>query len=256
MYRQPSQKDGRGWNAVVLVGKPETTDYLQHLLKGKIRFLSATSKKGIRNKDRLDLIFLVCDFQCSLAYCYEKFELAHFSKDIPFAVVRFLPVGKPDLLTARFSLSFFEKYHFSAGQENIIDKLRSSESYSRNLISRLHPSQIASKVLTLQTEIAENPNAIFDLRELAEKVRLSQSWTSHRFKEITGMTLQRFVMRNHLCYALWKIISTDKLIKAIALDLGYKPLAFCQRFRIEFGVAPTFLRKNYFDLLAKNRYRT
>jgi AraC-like DNA-binding protein len=99
-------------------------------------------------------------------------------------------------------------------------------------------------VLTLQTEIAENPNEIFDLKNSAETVGFSPCWLSHKFREISGITLERFILKNCLCHGLWNIISSDKLIKTIALDLGYKPASFSERFKEHFGATPSFIRDN------------
>ena len=49
----------------------------------------------------------------------------------------------------------------------------------------------------------------------------------------------------HLCRALWNIINTDKLIKTIALDLGYKPASFSERFKEHFGVAPSIKSREF-----------
>jgi len=63
-----------------------------------------------------------------------------------------------------------------------------------------------------------------------------------------GLTLARFILKNQLCLALWQIISTGKRIKSIALDLGYKPGSFSERFKKEFGVSPSKIRRDPFQL--------
>jgi hypothetical protein len=131
-----------------------------------VRFTDLARK--IKAKRQIELIFFPCDLKCSLADCFPRFKFAHLCREIPFAVIRFLPVDKRVQPEPVFSLSFFESYNLSPSQENMIDKLRSSGSYSRNLISRLNPSQVVSKVLTLQTEIAENRNEIFDLNAYSD----------------------------------------------------------------------------------------
>jgi AraC-like DNA-binding protein len=230
--------------ALIVGGKKDAVDYIKIALGSDFPVRFADPARKIKAKRQIELIFFPCDFQCSLADCFPRFKFAHLCRDIPFAVVRFLRLDKRIQPEPVFSLSFFERYGLSAGQEEMIDKLRSSGSYSRNRISQLHPSQIVSKVLTLQTEIAENPNEIYDLKKSAETIDLSPSWLSHKFKEISGIGLERFILQNRLCRALWKIISTDELIKKIALNLGYKPASFSERFKEHFGATPSFIRDN------------
>lgn len=202
------------------------------------------AQQGAKAKKPIGFMILYCDFQCSPADCCKKLNFALSHRETPFVMLKFLRLDKRIQPEPVFSLSFFERYGLSAGQEEMIDKLRSSGSYSRNRISQLHPSQIVSRVLTLQSEIAENPNEIFDLKKSAETVGLSPSWLSHKFREILGITLERFILKNRLCQALWNIVNTDKLIKTIALDLSYKPASFSERFKEHFGVTPSFIRDN------------
>lgn len=228
--------------ALIAGGKKEAADYIKIALGSDFPVIFADPARKIKAKRQIEIIFFPCDFQCSLADCFPGFKFAHLCRDIPFAVVRFLPVDKRIQPEPVFSLSFFESYNLSPSQEKMIDKLRSSEFYSRNLMSRLRPSHIVSKVLILQTEIAENPNEIYDLKKSAETAGLSPCWLSHKFREISGITLERFILKNHFCRGLWNIINTDKLIKIIALDLGYKPASFSERFKKHFGATPSFIR--------------
>jgi AraC-like DNA-binding protein len=200
------------------------------------------AQQGAKAKKPIGFMILYCDFQCSPADCCKKLNFALSHRETPFVMLKFLRLDKRIQPEPVFFLSLFEAYNLSLSQENMIDTLRSSGSYSRNLISRLHPRHIVSKVLTPQNEIAENHNEIIDCKISAETIDLSPSWLSHKFKEISGIGLERFILQNRLCRALWKIISTDELIKKIALNLGYKPASFSERFKEHFGATPSFIR--------------
>jgi AraC-like DNA-binding protein len=71
----------------------------------------------------------------------------------------------------------------------------------------------------------------------------SPSWLSHDFKKLSGVSLQSYLAKIKCCSALWQIISTDKPIKSIALEAGYKPLYFSKLFNGIFGLPPSSLRK-------------
>jgi AraC-like DNA-binding protein len=228
---------------LVVEGKKEVVHQMKAVLGKDFPIRLAGPARKIKAKKQADLIFLPCDFQCSVAHCSAMFKFTFLHRDIPFAIFRFLPLNKRILRKPAFSLSFFESFKFSPEQEQVIDGLRSSEPYSRNLILRLGPSNIVSKVLALQTEIIKNPEGAFDLGKSAEVAGLSPCWLSHKFKEISGITLRSFLIKNHLCLGLWRLTSYDKLIKTIAMELGYKPLPFSERFKEEFGVSPRALRR-------------
>jgi AraC-like DNA-binding protein len=238
------QQDQEGEIDLDFSGNDKAAIQVIRQLERDIPIKALDAQQGAKAKKSIGFMILYCDFQCSPADCYKKLKFALSHCETPFVMLKFLPLDKRIQPEPVFSLSFFESYNLSPSQENMIDKLRSSQSYSRNLISQLHSRRLISKVLTLQTEIAENPNEIYDLKKSAETIDLSPSWLSHKFKEISGIGLERFILQNRLCRALWKIISTDELIKKIALNLGYKPASFSERFKEHFGATPSFIRDN------------
>jgi len=228
---------------LVFSGKGKPTDQAICRLEQDITLRALDAQKGLKVRKPINLLLLLCDFQCSLADCCTKLKFALSHRDTPVAMLKLLPFNKPIQSNSAFSIwCFFESVSLSPDQEVSFTMLRDSRGYSRNLIAELNPGQIASKLLTLQAEIAENPQNLFNLKKSAEKVGLSPSWLSRKFREVSGLTLERYILRNRLCYALWNIISTDRPIKSIALDLGYQPGSFSERFKKEFGVPPSSIR--------------
>jgi len=230
-------------NTVLVVGgKKEGLNQIKSVLRKNFPVRIADPARKINSKEQVDLILYPCDFQCSLTDCSAGFNFIHLYLDIPFAIFRFLPIDTRILLEPAFSLSFFESPRFSPGQEKVIARLRSSESYSKNLILKLHPGHIVSKVLAVQTEITENPEELFNLEKSAKTAGISPCWLSHKFREISGITLKTFILKNNLCFGLWSVTSSDKFIKTIAMDLSYKPASFSERFKKAFGVPPSAVR--------------
>lgn len=85
-----------------------------------------------------------------------------------------------------------------------------------------NPSNILFKIVNIQKTIVENPSAKFTFDQFAKIANLNYSWCSMRFKELTGKTLEQFIMQIKFCYSLWEILSTEKRIKLMARELGYK----------------------------------
>jgi AraC family transcriptional regulator len=81
------------------------------------------------------------------------------------------------------------------------------------------------------------------VEKLAELVELSPSHFSHVFKESTGMSPLRFVVRERITRAQQLIRETSRSLIEIALDVGYtSPSHFAQVFRRVVGVTPTQFR--------------
>lgn len=244
MYIRTLLQPASGNTVLVFGNKPEINGFFRGVFGGDIRLISVTTK-GIRKRHRAGYILLPCDFRCSLRGCLARLIFAHNNRQIPFCVVRFLPLDNHILNDHVFSLSIFEIDVLSSSQEKIISKLRFSESYSRNLISQFHQNNMVSKVLALETEIVENPNEFFNLKKSAETVGLSACWISSNFRKITHMPMKRFINKLRFCYTLWRIIASDLPIKNIAIEAGYRPLSFSKQFKGHFGLSPSYIRDNF-----------
>jgi AraC-like DNA-binding protein len=97
----------------------------------------------------------------------------------------------------------------------------------------------------------ENPNLNHSLNILSENTGYSPAWLSHKFRNISGVSLNEFSTKVKLCNALWNLISTDNPIKSIAIDLGYQPLYFSYKFHKLFELSPSDIRKKYFEYQLK-----
>lgn len=110
----------------------------------------------------------------------------------------------------------------------------------------LYYSQSILKVLKAQKCMLENPLKSYSLSLLSADLDISPPWLSNIFKNFSGISLSDFSTKIKLCRALWALVSTEKQIKTIAL--GYKPLYFSNKFRALFGVPPSDIRKDIFDV--------
>lgn len=205
--------------------------------------------KGILPEGDIHIMLMGCDYRCKLKRCLSKFVFFSQNRQIPFALVRSSYLREVYKSPKTLFFTVYEDYSLTSLQRKILSQIKiqiDHPLYSRKLI---HPTDPIYKVLEVQRKIAENPQKRETLSSLASQVYLSPSWLSHQFKKISGISLDEFSLRIRFCYSLWKILSTRKLLKIIALDLGYKPLSFTKRFSSIFGVPPSEVRKNLSLLL-------
>ncbi|MEW6457203.1 MAG: AraC family transcriptional regulator [Acidobacteriota bacterium] len=207
----------------------------------------------INQKDKpYEFIFLGCDYRCSFIFCMRKFLFLKMNKKIPFLVIRPILLERGYESYGGFLSSFFETYTLSSFQEEIPRKIKNSEHYGCSPGWMIHPSNLLFKISKVQREIVENPWKRFNLFSFSENVSLSPSWLSLKFNEISGISFERFSIRIRFCYSLWELLSTEKQIKLIAYERGYKdPLSFTKRFHSLFGVAPSFVRKEFNTLSSR-----
>ncbi|WP_339237485.1 helix-turn-helix domain-containing protein [Oceanobacillus sp. FSL W7-1281] len=84
------------------------------------------------------------------------------------------------------------------------------------------------------------------LEKIAIKFRLSASYVSRFIKEQTGYTFKQYVQYLRMKEVKKQLTTTDKPIKAIVLDVGYKDVAnFTRKFKNEVGMTPGKYRQVY-----------
>ena len=109
----------------------------------------------------------------------------------------------------------------------------------------LPPADPVNDLLMQSVErIRRNPAAAYTVSEMAAATRLSSAQFTRRFKSITGLTPNRFILEERLGWAESYLRETDMNIQEIASRLGYGDVYFFSRqFRRFRGVPPTALRK-------------
>jgi AraC-like DNA-binding protein len=235
---------------VAMVGKRAITEEVINIFENDFSMKCTAHEKEIKLESQPEFIFACCDYKCSEIECYKNFIFAWLNNKIPFIVLRILPIKENKYFSLTFSLSFFQEYNLTSSQLRIIEIMRSSKYYAANLKYKVHPSSSIYKIAGLQHAIAESSSQLFNLKNSAQAIGFSPCWLSRRFHEVSQMTLAKFVSRNNLCNALWRIINTERLIKEIAFSFGYTQGAFCRSFKGAFKMTPTILRKNLYELYA------
>ncbi len=83
------------------------------------------------------------------------------------------------------------------------------------------------------------------LGNIADKLGYSPTYTSHKFREISGMQFRDYLRCRKLAFALKDLRDTDAGILEIALEYGFSSHeAFSRAFKELYGVAPSEYRRN------------
>jgi len=193
--------------------------------------------------NRLHFIFYCCTYNCALRSCAGMFQRAMQDIQVPFGIIRPAVISSKSKPAKGFFLSLLKEYNLSSEQLKIIQAIRQSRYYACSPLLGVHPTHILFKIMRVQKEIAENPRSRLSLQHLCSLVHLSPAWLSKKFKEVGGVSLQRFALKIRFCQALWEILSSEKPIKRVAFEFGYKPSSFGKRFHLVWGIPPEIIRK-------------
>jgi AraC-like DNA-binding protein len=204
---------------LILSNRKQILDFFKDSLKDITSLKMFDEKEKIFDENKIKFIFKECDYICSTKKCLKHFIFLLSNCKIPFAIARPILLRKNYDFVRGLILSIYEKYSLSPLQEEILNKIKSYR-YPPGVI--FHPSNIIFKILKIQRKIIECTSEKMTLSSCADQVNLSSSWLSFKFKEISGISLERFLLKIRFCYSLWQILSTNKLIKTIAADLGYE----------------------------------
>lgn len=94
--------------------------------------------------------------------------------------------------------------------------------------------------------ITENPSADLSLPALAERIGLSESYFSKKFKSETGIGLKEFVTLTRLKEAEKELLGTDHRIEEIAVNNGFTSgNYFKDCFKKSYGLSPREFRREH-----------
>lgn len=115
----------------------------------------------------------------------------------------------------------------------------------RHLDHQRHGSSTGRRGV-IETYIRESISTGPTLSELATKLSLSRSRTSHAVRESTGQSFQDLVTERRIAAAKDLLASTDGAVAWIAGQTGFSDIAYFSRFfKRHVGSTPTAFRKQY-----------
>lgn len=115
------------------------------------------------------------------------------------------------------------------------------------LLSRIENSKFNEKNFEhIINYIKENYHEKFDFNSCAEQLNLSYYYFSHKFKKITGISPQQFLITTRLAEAKKLLLSKDISCTQIALQCGFSTSAqFSSLFKKEYNISPLEYRRTY-----------
>ena len=113
-----------------------------------------------------------------------------------------------------------------------------------NLMSNIKNSAVAIKINEICDEIICNYSKNLSVGEYAKMCNLSESRFSHLFKEITGISPVKYIIRVKLEKSKDMILNTDYPLSQICSDVGFSDQNYFSRiFKKYYGTSPSKLRK-------------
>ena len=89
-----------------------------------------------------------------------------------------------------------------------------------------------------------DPGAPHRLRDVAAALRVSPFHLAHTFREETGVSMHKYLLRVRLDMARARIVAGEPSLSRLALELGFSSHShFTTMFREHFKVSPTSIRE-------------
>lgn len=121
--------------------------------------------------------------------------------------------------------------------KHINDAYTDKKSFSLGYVERIHQ---AKEFIDMHLPVH------FSIGDIAHKVGINEQKLKHGFKEIYGMGLYKYLREQILEIARIQLEETDKPIKEISFDAGYKSQGnFSTAFKKSYGFSPNDWRDNY-----------
>jgi AraC-like DNA-binding protein len=226
---------------LLLSSKGKTEELIKEIFgqRAKLAIIRDFQEAGI--DESISLILIDCDYHCALDKCLKRFLFVYQKNSIPAAIIKPASIQNISILPYFFINILTEGNPKNAGEDPLC-LLKRSPYYVGSIESLLLPFNPLKKIIKVQKIMMESPLESIGLKDLASMAGCSPGWLSLNFKKIFGMSLSNFRNRTACCRALWQLVSTDKSIKTIALEIGYAPLYFSQLFHKLFKNPPSEAR--------------
>jgi len=109
------------------------------------------------------------------------------------------------------------------------------------------PSSSSSVVYGVLAAVAENltdPN--LSIKTIAQSVGLNLDYAGRRFKEVMGLSVGDYVLKERLKLAMVRLQQSQDTLASVATECGFGTLRhFLRQFKAQFGTTPTGARTRY-----------
>jgi transcriptional regulator GlxA family with amidase domain len=103
---------------------------------------------------------------------------------------------------------------------------------------------IAKVIEQIRFIMRQNTNSELDLKQLAQEHNVGYSYFRKMFKKYTGVSPGQYHLQLRIIRAKELLVSTDKSIKEISIELGFQNIHyFSLFFKKKLGISPSDFRK-------------
>jgi len=107
----------------------------------------------------------------------------------------------------------------------------------------LSNDRISDIISKIRYTIRENVEIDLNMQELGNQYNLSYSYFRKMFKKHTGISPKQYHLQLKIYMAKEMLLTTDKSVKEISIDLGFQSSAYFSRiFKQKMGIAPVNIR--------------
>lgn len=255
--------NGNGWSAgdVICTSGPQDRPFEeQHssisiavVVEGSFQYRSAHGSAVMSPGSLLLGNFGQC-YECGhehaigdrcLAFYYtpDFFERAHLKSGFPVHRIPPMSALSPWIVKARLGIwkpdtVIFEELAFGLAEVAVRVLERSRE--ANRAPTAADERRISAALRFIEANLAES----LSLELLASMATMSEFHFLRVFKQVTGVTPHRHILRSRLREAALRLRTTSDDVVFVAMDAGFRDLSnFNHVFRAEFGINPTLFRK-------------
>jgi len=206
-------------------------------------------------KTNIHTVIGKCDYRCSAEKCSHLFHrLFIYSKTSQILLLH--PVlGIGQIEHDNYFFRILSMLSELSPAMMFLQRLDNSPFMGCSTTWPIHISSPIFKIAKIQKVIISNCERRYSGSYLADIIHWCPGWLSQCFSKYCRIPLTRFITRIKMCQALWMIISTDKSMKSISYDIGYKDeLYFSKSFKSVFNVSPSQIRKEVFQNRVSKTY--
>lgn len=118
----------------------------------------------------------------------------------------------------------------------------SEKMYQQNSGEIMHYDELSA----LRSKIYNNPSGDHSIKNLSEKLMMSQSYFQHLYKQIFGVSVIADVINSRIEHAKYLLSSTDFSVGQVATECGYKTdVHFMRQFKELAGLTPSQYRRQF-----------
>lgn len=160
--------------------------------------------------------------------------LARIVKEVVVEDVSDLP-GKDRIIELKTDQIVIDVVRYIVNQNLFVEQLATNSTYFKD-----------PRLIDIFNYIKDYLGGDLSNKKLAEVANVSEDYVGQYFKLLTGINPQDYIEYQRMEMAVNLLKTTNKSIREIGHDVGYKDTAyFCRRFKMMFGIPAGKMRRRY-----------